>query len=127
MLIFIAVCSNCLRRKLLKVGAAESSLRQGGYHLELGSALVSPLPNGPFGEQSARDLEVPGFHFERKGRMTKVSANCASALRRHVIGQLNSEHRMRRISRKFSRRELTPIAATHVGSAGVPGILQKSS
>ena len=61
MLIFIAVWSNCLRRKLLKVGAAESSLRQGGYHLELGSALVSPLPKRAF-----RRAIGPGFGMQRE-------------------------------------------------------------
>jgi hypothetical protein len=42
------------------------------------------------------------------------------------LGELKSEHRMRRISGKF-RKGLTPLAATHVGCAGVPGILRKSS
>ena len=101
MLIFIAAWSNCLRRKLLKVGAAESSLRQGGYHLELGSALVSTLPKRAFGEQSTQDWDatgaarpqVPVFHFERKGRMTKVSANCACASpSRHRPTQVRASH-----------------------------------
>jgi hypothetical protein len=41
--------------------------------------------------------------------------------------QLKPEHRMRRGLREFSRKGLTPIAATHIGCAGAPEFLRKSS
>ncbi len=64
-----------------EVGLAESSLRQGGYRRCV------------FGE---------------KGRMDK--ARTAPALRRHIIGHLNSGHRIGRISRRFPMRWLMPVA-----------------
>jgi hypothetical protein len=84
-----------------------------------------------FSEPLRQSLSRIGRIASGKSSLKLTCRKCFEARRNCACSALTSsaksEHRVDRVSRKFPRRWLMPNCGTHIGCAGVPELLPKSS